>query len=173
MGYRCYNYPTMKDDRGKYIWTFLRLGMSWIFLWAFIDKVFGLGFATSPDKAWIMGASPTFGYLTFGTHGALSSFFQHLAGNAVVDWLFMMGLLGVGLGLLLGIGIRISGYSGALLLSFIWLSRFPPEQNPFMDEHIIYIIILLGLPVVNSGRWFPLGTWWSHTPLVQRYPFLQ
>ena len=163
----------MKDDRGKYIWNFLRLGMGWIFLWAFIDKVFGLGFATSPDKAWIAGASPTFGYLKFGTHGPLSSLFQHLAGNAVVDWLFMIGLLGVGLGLLLGIGVRISGYSGALLLSLIWLSRFPPEQNPFMDEHIIYIIILLGLPMVNSGRWFPLGTWWSNTKLVQRYPFLQ
>lgn len=30
-----------------------------------------------------------------------------MAGNAVVDWLFMLGILAIGLPLVLGIGVRI------------------------------------------------------------------
>ena len=31
-----------------------------------------------------------------------------MAGNAVVDWLFMLGILAIGLPLVLGIGVRIA-----------------------------------------------------------------
>lgn len=55
----------MEEIKGKYIWGLLRLGMGWIFFWAFIDKVFGLGFATATGKGWIDGVSPTFGFLKF------------------------------------------------------------------------------------------------------------
>ena len=54
------------------IWGILRLALGWIFLWAFLDKVFGLGFATTPEKSWINGVSPTYGFLKFGTTGILS-----------------------------------------------------------------------------------------------------
>ncbi len=30
-----------------YVWGIFRLGMGWIFLWAFFDKLFGLGYATA------------------------------------------------------------------------------------------------------------------------------
>ncbi len=52
-----------------YVWAVLRLGMGWTFSWAFIDKVFGLGFATKAAGAWLNGGSPTFGFLKFGTKG--------------------------------------------------------------------------------------------------------
>jgi thiosulfate dehydrogenase (quinone) large subunit len=44
-----------------------RIAIGWTFLWAFLDKAVGLGFATQRADAWISGGSPTFGYLTFAT----------------------------------------------------------------------------------------------------------
>jgi hypothetical protein len=32
--------------RAMWVWTLLRLLLGWSLLWAFIDKMFGLGFAT-------------------------------------------------------------------------------------------------------------------------------
>ncbi|MEU4541590.1 hypothetical protein AB0G15_42860, partial [Streptosporangium sp. NPDC023825] len=29
-----------------YVWAIARIGLGWIFLWAFLDKTFGWGFAT-------------------------------------------------------------------------------------------------------------------------------
>ncbi len=163
----------MERTKEQYIWGFLRLGMGWIFFWSFLDKLFGLGFSTSPESAWIAGGSPTSGFLQFGTHGPLSSFYQSLAGNAALDWIFMLGLLLVGLALLLGTGVRVAGYIGALMLFLMWTALLPPEHNPFLDDHIMYILVLLGLTVVKSGRWLGLGEWWSKTSLVKKYPILE
>lgn len=147
--------------------------MGWIFLWPFFDKVFGLGFATAPDQAWILGNSPTYGFLKFASQGPLGSFYQSLAGNVFVDWLFMVGLLLIGLSLILGIGVKVAAYSGSLLLFIMWSAVLPPEHNPFLDDHIIYIIILIGLDITKAGRYFGLGQWWSKTSLVKKFGFLE
>jgi thiosulfate dehydrogenase [quinone] large subunit len=102
-------------NKEQYIWAALRIGMGWLFLWPFLDKLFGLGFTTAPEDAWIAGGSPTFGYLKFATSGPLAPIFQSLAGNPVVDWLFMLGLLLIGLALISGIGVSIAAYAGALI----------------------------------------------------------
>lgn len=165
-----YHYPEM-NDKEKYIWAALRIGMGWLFLWPFLDKLFGLSFATAPEDAWLAGGSPTFGYLKFATAGPFSGIFQSLAGNPVVDWLFMVGLLLAGLALLLGVGVKIAGYAGALLVLLMWLSHLPLEHNPFLDEHIIYVLVLIGLARVGAGRWIGLGKWWSER--IGRYRFLE
>jgi thiosulfate dehydrogenase [quinone] large subunit len=36
----------------------MRLATGFIFLWAFLDKTFGLGFATPIERAWITAARP-------------------------------------------------------------------------------------------------------------------
>lgn len=123
--------------------TALRMGLGFIFLWAFVDKTIGLGFATTSEKAWINGGSPTYGFLTHGTHGPFALFFQSLAGNALVDWLFMLGLLGVGLTLLLNYFTRIGAYVGIIMLALMYLAALPPENNPLIDDHLVYIVVLL------------------------------
>lgn len=158
--------------RKEYILAVLRIAMGFVFFWAWIDKVFGLGFATTPDKSWLNGISPTTGFLTFGTEGMLSPVFQNLAGSGFVDWLFMSGLLLVGVALILGIGIKIAGYSGAVMMALIYASLFPPENNPFIDEHIIYIIILISFTTIPVGKTWGMGSWWKNTKLVKRLPFL-
>ena len=163
----------MKNARENYVWGALRIVVGLIFIWAFFDKVFGLGFATERGKAWIDGVSPTLGFLKFGTDGPFDSLFQSLSGSIFVDWLFMLGLLLIGLTLILGIGVRIAGYSGALLMLLMWSAHLPPEHHPFLDEHIVYILVLLGCVYANSGDYWGLGRFWSGTKAVKRYPCLK
>lgn len=147
--------------------------MGWTFLWPFIDKVYGLGFATEAGKGWVDGTSPTFGFLKFAAHGPFANFYQSLAGNIFVDWIFMLGLLLIGLSLILGVGVKVATYSGVLMLFFMYAALLPPEHNPFLDEHLIYIVILIGLNLSNSGRYLGLGSWWSQTNLVKKFKFLE
>jgi thiosulfate dehydrogenase [quinone] large subunit len=48
-----------------------------------------------------------------------------------------------------------------------------PEHNPFLDDHIIYAVIMVGLIVVESGRHLGLGNMWAKTRLVRNYPILE
>ena len=162
----------MNNSKQLYIWLLFRLCMGWLLLWAFLDKLWGLGFSTSPDKSWLSGNSPTLGYLKSAT-GPLASLYQSIAGHPVTDFLFMFGLLCVGVALILGIGIRIAGYSGALIMFLMWSSHFPPAQNPFLDDHIIYILVFIGLTFSSAGDMWGLGTWWSKTGLVKKLPWLR
>jgi len=108
--------------RADYISALARISLGFTFLWAFFDKLIGLGFATCRgedgvvealcSKAWLEGGSPTTGFLKFGTSGSpFETVFNNLAGNTFVDWLFMIGLLGLGIALLFGIGMRIAAYT--------------------------------------------------------------
>ena len=47
-----------------YVWAITRISLGLIFLWAFLDKAFGLGRATPAENAWIDGGSPTAGFLS-------------------------------------------------------------------------------------------------------------
>ena len=119
--------------------------LSWFnFLWAFLDKLFGLGFTTASDKSWLLGTSPTTGFLLNGAKGPFASLFHNLANSVIVDWLFMVGLLFIGTMLILNVGTKLASYAGALMLFLMWLAVLPPEHHPFLDEHIVYIIILMG-----------------------------
>lgn len=151
----------------------LRISLGGVFLWSFLDKTFGLGFATEKGKSWLDGASPTFGYLTFGSRGIFHDFFVSLAGNQVVDVLFMLGMLLIGVSLILGVGIRIAAVSGAFLMLLIYFSAFPPENNPFIDEHIVYILLLLLFAATNAQDRLGFGKWWARQTLVKKYPFLR
>ena len=161
------------ETKARYAWAVARIALGWTFLWAFLDKTFGLGFATQADGAWINGGSPTTGFLQFGTEGKVfHDFFAGLAGP-VADWFFMVGLLGIGLALILGIGLRIAAVSGAVMMLAMWAASLRLENNPFMDDHIIYAIVLVGLALAHAGRTFGLGRTWESTALVQRFPILK
>lgn len=133
----------------KVLYYKLRIVMALIFLWAFFDKLFGLGFSTTVEKAWIHGGSPTYGFLMFATKGPLASFFQSLAGFAVVDWLFMLGLLGVGITLLCNRFVVIGSIVGAVMVFLMWLAVLPPANNPILDDHIVYMLVFFILGIYD------------------------
>lgn len=147
-------------DTVQRIWALLRIMLGLVFFWAFIDKLFGLGFGTAPDNSWLSGASVTSGFLG-SSHGPFAFIFEPLVGLTIIDWLFMLGLLGVGVSLLLGAGIRLGSYGGIALLVLMWLSHLPPSHHPFVDEHIVYALVLLALPLVDAGKTWGIGKWWS------------
>lgn len=120
----------------------LRLAMGFVFLWAFVDKLFGLGFATTADKAWINGGSPTAGFLSFAVKGPFAEFFHSLAGVAMVDWLFMLGLLFIGITLILNKYVKWGSLAGMILMAMMYLALLLPVNNPIIDDHIIYILVL-------------------------------
>lgn len=151
----------------------LRISMGTVFLWAFFDKLFGLGFATTPEKSWLAGNSPTSGFLLFATRGPLKPYFEGLAGNPLADWLFMMGLFGIGIALIFGIAKYVSTFFGSLLLFLMYLALLPPVNNPLIDDHIIYILVLQLLLRLHSGEVFGLAKWWAATPLVKKLPFMK
>lgn len=148
-----------------------RIVVGWAFVWAFVDKVFGLGYATPDGKGWIDGGSPTKGFLS-GAKGPFEGIYHDLAGTGFANWLFMIGLAGIGVAMLLGIGMRIAGISGVLLYVLMWSAALPPENNPITDEHILGALIVGVLALLGAGNYFGLGTWWRNTALVKRLPWL-
>ncbi|WP_405084794.1 hypothetical protein [Microbispora sp. NBC_01389] len=157
----------------RYVWAAARIAIGWVFLWAFLDKLFGWGFATPTAKAWINGGSPTTGFLKGTADNTFGGLFDTLAGQGWVDWLFMTGLAGIGAALILGIGMRIAAITGGLLLLMMWAAELPLTTNPFMDEHIVYALVLAGLALAGAGQTIGLGRWWAATPLVRRLPILK
>jgi len=161
-----------------------RISIGLVFLWAFVDKLLGLGFATCRDaktgvvtefcsKSWLHGGSPTLGFLKFGTKGPFASFYQNLAGHSWVDWLFMMGLLLIGTALVFGVAMRLATITGSALLLMMWSAALWPANNPVLDEHIVYILVLGALCYANDTQAFGLRSWWMNQPLVKKYPILQ
>ncbi|MBW8483433.1 hypothetical protein [Actinomadura parmotrematis] len=165
--------PLTESAPARYTWAAARLALAWVFLWAFLDKTFGLGHATPKAQAWIDGGSPTKGFLAHSATGPFKGFYTGIAGAAWADALFMVGLAAIGLALLLGVGLRVAAGAGALLLVMMWSVVLPPESNPFMDDHLIYAIVLVGLALVRAGDTLGLGRWWAGTALGRRFPFTQ
>ncbi|GAA2271954.1 DoxX family membrane protein [Streptomyces atrovirens] len=166
-----------------YVFAGLRLLTGFVFLWAFLDKTFGFGYATPSGKGWIDGGSPTRGFLSGVAVGPMESTFHDWAGAAWADWLFMLGLLGIGLALLAGIGLRLAAVAGTLMMAFMWIAEWPPAKhlsdgspsmstNPFADYHLIYAVVLIALAAAGAGATWGLGRAWARLPFVSRNRWL-
>ncbi|HET7734483.1 MAG TPA: hypothetical protein VFK52_00790 [Nocardioidaceae bacterium] len=170
----------------------LRVGYGLTFLWAFFDKLLALGFHTgaitnpdtgaresidfmAKDAAWLNGGSPTEGFLTFGVpaDNPFKDTFNSMAGQAWVDWLFMAGLLGIGLTLTFGIGMRIAAAAGATLYLLMYAASVPLDNNPVFDDHLLGAIIVVVLALAYAGDTWGFGKMWAKTRLVRRFPVLR
>lgn len=149
-----------------------RICLGWIFLWAFLDKLLGLGRATPADGSWLAGNSPTAGYLG-GVEGTFAELFAGMSGQVWADWLYMIGMGGLGVSLVLGIGMRVAALGGVALLGMLWLSSLPLANNPFMDEHLVYLVTAIALTAARAGDTLGLGRIWGRSALVRALPFLR
>ncbi|MDT0347071.1 hypothetical protein [Streptomyces litchfieldiae] len=162
----------------------LRIATGAIFLWAFLDKTFGLGYTTPSERAWVNGGSPAGGYLSGVTVGPLESTFNSWAGDVWVDWLYMAGMGGVGVALVAGVALRFTAVAGTLMMTFLWLSQFPPARhlsdgsesgstNPLVDQHVVYAASMIVLALCSAGRVWGLGRVWERLPIVGRFSWLR
>lgn len=147
----------------------LRILMGFMFLWAFFDKMFGLGYSTSSENAMINGGSPTEGFLRYGsdTLGWLADFF------AVTDVIIMVAFMLLGFALILGIGMKVATAGGTLLLIMMFIGVAPPTTNPLIDYHIIYIFLLMAIYLAHAEDLLGLGKHWKEMSIVKRYPILE
>ncbi|MER6632408.1 hypothetical protein ABT301_30020 [Streptomyces sp. NPDC000987] len=161
----------------------LRLLTGFVFLWAFLDKTFGFGYATPSGKGWIDGGSPTKGFLSSVAVGPMESTFHDWAGAGWADWMFMLGLLGIGLALVSGVALRLAAVAGTLMMAFMWMAEWPPAKhlsdgslsmstNPFADYHVIYAAVLIALAAAGAGATWGLGKVWARLPFVSRNRWL-
>jgi len=157
----------------RYVIAAIRLSLGWVFLWAFLDKLFGLGHGTAAKDAWINGGHPTLGFLKFGTKGPFADLYQSFAGAAWADWLFMAALAGIGVALMAGVAMRLAATAGVVLLLMMWTAVLPPENNPFMDDHVIYALTLVAITLAGAGHTLGLGRMWERLPVVRDHAFLK
>lgn len=162
----------------------LRIAIGFVFLWAFLDKTFGLDYSTASGKAWIHGGSPTRGFLKSVDVGPFQSAFHSIAGTGWADWLFMLGMLGVGVALTAGVGLRLAAGAGALIMAMMWFAEFPLAQhtsagaasastNPLTDYHFIYAAVLLVMAATYAGDSWGLGRIWAKLPVVRDHRWLR
>ena len=163
--------PIVGSLAARRVLAVLRIMFGFYFLWAFLDKTFGLGFATPAAKAWINGGSPTKGFLS-GSEGPFSGFYHALAGNGFVNVLFMLGLLGIGVALILGIGLKVAAVAGTVMYVMMWSVVLPLTTNPILDDHLTGAVTLILFAVTAAGTTWGLGRWWAGQSFVKKNPWL-
>ena len=143
----------------------LRVSLGWLFLYAGITKVLDPNWTA---QGYIKGAK------TFPL------FYQWLISSGIlpmVDFINEWGLTLLGISLILGIGVRLSSLLGALLMLLYYLPALDfPYPNPhsyIVDEHIVYIGVLLFFASLRAGRIWGLESWCSKLPLCSRFPWLR
>ena len=162
---------------GRRTLAVLRIATGFIFLWAFLDKTFGLGYSTTRAQAWINGGTPSQGFLKSpAVVGPFKPFFAAIA-SPTTDVLFMLGMLAVGLAVILGIGLRISAIAGTIILLFMYVAEwsFGPNAastNPVVDYHIIFALSLIVVAVLLAGDAWGLGRSWKRLNIVQNHRWL-
>jgi len=131
----------------KFFLFLLRITVGWMFFYAGITKVLNPQWSAE-------------GYLKSAK--AFTWFFQMLLDPSVlpiVNFMNKWGLTLLGISLILGLFVRFSSLLGVLLMALYYIALGFPYPNPhsyIVDEHIIYISILLFFAAVKAGRVFGL-----------------
>ncbi|MGH3354664.1 MAG: hypothetical protein ACRDOJ_02125, partial [Nocardioidaceae bacterium] len=116
--------------------------------------------------SWTAGTSPTAGYLG-SLEGTFAGMFHAMAGQAWVDWAFMLGMFLVGVALILGIAMRLAAVGAVALMGSLWLTSIPLENNPVVDEHVIYATLAVVLAATGAGKVMGAGRVWSSLPVIR------
>lgn len=129
----------------------LRLSLGWLFFWAGITKILNPAWTS---QKYLEGAKAFAGFYHFLASSSLLPYT-----NFINEW----GLALIGVSLMLGVFVRLSGILGAVLMLLYYLPilDFPyPNAHSFLvDEHIVYAAALLLLAAFRAGRTFGLESW--------------
>jgi thiosulfate dehydrogenase (quinone) large subunit len=135
--------------KGLHISFFLlRISLGWLFFYAGITKIL--------DPSWSAA-----GYL----NGAktFSGLYQWLASPeliSITNFLNEWGLTLIGISLLFGVGVRVSGILGAVMMIAYYfpILEFPHVggHSYLVDEHIVYATSLLLVAFGSAGRYWGL-----------------
>ncbi|OGE75441.1 MAG: hypothetical protein A3K05_00265 [Candidatus Doudnabacteria bacterium RIFCSPHIGHO2_01_48_18] len=145
----------------KMLLFLMRVALGWLMFYAGITKVL------NPD--WTAA-----GYLRGAkTFSGIYNFFASPEILPAIDFINEWGLALLGVSLILGIGVRITSWCGAALMALYYLPilRFPyvGEHSYLVDEHIIYILVLLYFSKAGAGRaWWGMEDWFASLPFIRK-----
>lgn len=147
--------------------VFFRVTVGWVFLYAGVTQLFVI---------------PHWSAAEFLTHTkTFHDIMAPLAAPAFlpyVDFLVKWGHFLIGLSLVTGLMIRVSGVFGILLMLTYWCAHldFPYVASPLnfiIDEHIVYAGLIVYLMAVHAGHVFGLDGWVAKQPAISGNPFLR
>lgn len=145
---------------------FFRFAMAWTFLWAGLRQVFFSDFSVVPFLSHTKTFHDVYAVFATAQWAPLISF--------AVKW----GHLLIGLSLLTGLMVRVSGVFGMLLLGMYWTAHmdFPyieSKVNLLLDYHIVYIGVLAFLIARQAGHVFGLDGWLEKQRIIAGHPALR
>ncbi len=139
-----------------------RLSFGWIFIWSGFDKLI-TGFDAE-------------GFLVNASRGPLKDVFVDMGTSSValdvIDPLLVWGQILIGFSLILGFFTRIGLLFAAIQMFLFYLAQLYPENNPFLDFHIIYIGIFALLGAMGAGRVLGVDALAEKTEVVKKVPAL-
>lgn len=123
----------------------LRVLLGWLFFYAGITKILN----PSWSAAGFLEHAKTFpGFYVLLAHPLVIGIV-----NILNEW----GLALLGVALILGIWVRLSSVLGAMLMLLYYFASnsLPFVPNGFIvDEHIVYIAVLITMFYLNAGRYY-------------------
>lgn len=148
----------------------LRVVMGWVLFQGGISKV-------------LAGDWTAAGYLQFAIPegNPFMGLWASFAGSPVIDFLVMWGLTLTGLGLIIGALTRWNAFWGAFMMIMFWMASlqgglaqgFPLEHGYFVDDHLVYAVLLFGLGAFGAGRIIGFDAIIEKMEFVKKAPFLK
>lgn len=129
-----------------------RVMMGWVFLYAGVEQVTSANFTVA-------------GFLSHTkTFHDLYAPLTNPAVAPVLTFLVSWGHLLIGLSLVSGLLVRVSGVFGVLLMLTYWTAHmdFPYVETPLnfiFDYHLVYACLIGWMVAVNAGHAFGLDGW--------------
>jgi thiosulfate dehydrogenase [quinone] large subunit len=142
---------------------FFRFAMTWTFLYAAIHQI----------------SDPTWSVATFLSHTKtfhdVYAVFTAAPWAPIVTVLVEYGHLLIGLSLLFGVMVRVSGSVGIVLMLLYWTAHmdWPYIENTnnfILDYHLVYAVVLAYLVVKRAGHVCGLDAWAERLQLFERHP---
>lgn len=143
----------------------LRVSMGWLMFYAGITKILNPEWSAA---GYMKGAKTFAGFYAWMVQPNILPIV-----NFINEW----GLTLLGVSLILGIAVRLSSVLGALLMLLYYFPVlvFPKagSHSFLVDEHIIYVFVLLFFASVKAGRVWGLEKWCSNLPICHKFPKLR
>jgi len=163
---------------------------------AILRIVLGIGFLWAGVEKWLNLAGDTqawsaLGFLKFGTAGTVPNMVGHaqdmvhnptqgvwlaLADNpallSLVNFLVVFGEIGIGVALILGIGTRLAGTLGALMMFLFWVAAWDFEFG-LVNQQLIYGVLAAVVAYTSAGKAAGVDARLEESGAIARSPLLK
>ncbi|MFB6124696.1 MAG: DoxX family protein [Halanaeroarchaeum sp.] len=141
----------------------MRVAIGWVFFDAGVNRL--------TDPTWSAGDV----LLATRPENPLSGLWLGLghAAPGLVGAILAWGLALVGIALLFGAAVRLSALLGGGLMVLLWAVSLPIDNALFVDEHVVYLLVLFALGAFGAGRIAGLDAYFEGSEWVRERPWLR